>query len=158
MPRRFVQDNLLVIDWLKNHGVSFEFVKLLAHPDPLRWTERFDQQARHYQIRFMRWSHPHHELDGRSWSRTPAFCTFYSMGSGLTGSPLAIDVMSSLLRDMDCSEAPFPEWCDEFGYDPDSMRAHHIWELCRSEAEQMRKFFTPDELIELGQIPEIKDR
>ena len=56
----------------------------------------------------------------------------------------------SFLSDALAGEQDFIEFCDEFGYDWDSLSAHRIWKACQRSAKQVQGFdLTEEELINL---------
>lgn len=46
----------------------------------------------------------------------------------------------------------FEEFCNEFGYDSDSIKAYKMWKASLSQYKKECEFFTEDELEELGYI------
>jgi hypothetical protein len=48
--------------------------------------------------------------------------------------PLLSDIVSSVMLDGSTfvNGLSFSEWCDEYGYDDDSIKAHKMWEQCDS--------------------------
>jgi hypothetical protein len=61
----------------------------------------------------------------------------YSMGSTHKGKPRLEDVLYSLA--IDASDEDFEEWCHSFGYEPDSISAHKIWEKCRDIVKDFKR-------------------
>lgn len=69
-----------------------------------------------------------------------------------TGEPLtAYDVLACISSDAYCPDT-FEDFCGEFGYEPDNRKAFALFKRCAAFAEQLRKFFTADELEQLGEI------
>ena len=62
----------------------------------------------------------------------------YHMGSAHTGEPRLADVLESLRMDANSPDS-FTEFCDEFGYDADSIKALKIWKACVSIKIRIRK-------------------
>ncbi len=57
--------------------------------------------------------------------------------------PTVIDILSNVHMncvDMDNNE-PFAEWCRNYGYDDDSIKHKELYERCRQEFFDFRKFF-----------------
>lgn len=55
-------------------------------------------------------------------------------------------VLWSLIREAECSDMRFGEWCQELGYDGDSRRVYRIWESMRDSAAELRRVFSAREL------------
>ena len=60
--------------------------------------------------------------------------------------PTNADIMYSLLLDADAANESFSSWCDNFGYDDDSIKALNIYKVCCEEAVTLRKTFTRDQV------------
>ena len=60
--------------------------------------------------------------------------------------PTNADIMHSLLLDADAADQAFNEWCDNYGYDNDSMKAFKMYQACCEEAVNLRKTFTREQL------------
>jgi hypothetical protein len=63
--------------------------------------------------------------------------------------PEAYDVLAGL--DSQIYDT-FKEFCDEFGYDSDSMKAHEIWISVNELAKKLQGFFNEQELEALSNI------
>lgn len=63
--------------------------------------------------------------------------------------PKTSDVMYSILSDIQAADSSFNNWCTEFGYDNDSMRAFKIYQTCCEYAVQVRKCFTPEQIRDM---------
>lgn len=59
--------------------------------------------------------------------------------------PTAASVLYSLLLDSSGAEQNFLDWCSEYGYDSDSMKAHKIYTGCCEQLQKVRVFFTNEE-------------
>lgn len=59
--------------------------------------------------------------------------------------PLAADVLYSVLSDANAGDMGHEEFCDNYGYDPDSIKAKKIWEECTNVHYKLRGFFTPEQ-------------
>jgi hypothetical protein len=68
-------------------------------------------------------------------------------GSGAVA-PSAADVLYSMLADAEAASMTFDVWCDEFGYNSDSIKASSTYKACVEMAE-MLKGFTLDQIAEL---------
>ncbi len=80
--------------------------------------------------------------------------TFYSGGSCFAVSPTAASVLYSLLLDSDCGHELFEDFCDNFGYDQDSIKALEIYKACQKNAKQLNNMFTQKQLEELRELLE----
>lgn len=56
--------------------------------------------------------------------------------------PTAASVLYCLLLDADAINESFFEWCDSFGYDNDSMKAHSIYLACQGIARKLNNVFS----------------
>ncbi len=63
--------------------------------------------------------------------------------------PVAADVLYSLLLDSDAAAMSFNDWCSDFGYDNDSIKALTTYQACCKSAEELRKIFKRETLAEL---------
>ena len=60
--------------------------------------------------------------------------------------PTVADVLHSLLSDASAANENFAEWCDNYGYDSDNMKAFGIYKACLETAVALRKYFTREQL------------
>jgi hypothetical protein len=63
----------------------------------------------------------------------------------------AYDVLACISSDASCPET-FEEFCSEFGYDTDSIKAQKLHKSCLAFALKLRGFFTEQEIAELQEI------
>lgn len=49
------------------------------------------------------------------------------------------DVIHSLLMDASACEQSFEDWCSEYGYDSDSIKALETYRACQKNADKLRK-------------------
>lgn len=88
--------------------------------------------------------------DGKTYSGT--------FGQSITDSrsgkvPRPYDVLASLSADIGHGEyQSFEEFCDTFGYDQDSMKAHKIYNAVEKERQGITKLYSEKELDKLGEI------
>lgn len=75
-----------------------------------------------------------------------AFATYQKV------SPKLADVMYSLLSDSSAMDETFADWCGNFGYDDDSIKALETYQACVKIGQSLSKAFTPAELQELREI------
>lgn len=65
----------------------------------------------------------------------------YSVGSAVK-KITTVDVVYSLLADY--TEDTFPDWCPNYGYDTDSVKARSTYEACLSNGETVKKLLGED--------------
>lgn len=64
--------------------------------------------------------------------------------------PTIADVVNSLACDASCVDGrTFSEWCMEFGYDDDSIKAKQTYEACQRISEELREFLGRVEFLHL---------
>jgi len=63
--------------------------------------------------------------------------------------PTAYDILACLSG---YEPGTFRQWCDEYGYDTDSMKAHKIYMAVQEEWEGMCRLFTAEEREKLAEI------
>ena len=71
----------------------------------------------------------------------PELHAFYSQGPAIEREPEAADVLACIANDaasVDCND--FETWAAEFGYDSDSRRAERIFNACREERRNLKRF------------------
>lgn len=57
--------------------------------------------------------------------------------------PSIDDILYSLVLDAESGSYSFKDWCDNFGYDEDSLKALDIYRACQKISKKVRKFI-PD--------------
>ena len=62
--------------------------------------------------------------------------------------PELADVLHSLALDASALGVSFDEWCEEFGYDQDSRKAHAIYSDCVDYGHKLRRMLDLDKLQE----------
>jgi hypothetical protein len=66
--------------------------------------------------------------------------------------PKVSDVLYSLILDASASDENFDDWCDNFGYSSDSIKALNIYKQCLDTARALRKHFSPDTLRQVREL------
>lgn len=90
----------------------------------------------------------------------PLFVTQYYTGVGLIKKPVVMntpvpktpcnkDIMHSLLLDASAGSESFNDWCDNFGYESDSIKAFNTYQHCCNTAKELSKLFTRAELADM---------
>ncbi len=65
-------------------------------------------------------------------------------GVGITSGPDKISCLDSLLSDAQAGEQSFDEFCGDFGYDEDSIKARRTWKACQRMAKKVRALLGND--------------
>lgn len=60
--------------------------------------------------------------------------------------PKVADVLHSLILDASAANENFHDWCANYGYSDDSIKAMNIYKSCLETAQALRKHFSPDTL------------
>jgi hypothetical protein len=115
-----------VADFVTKHGIKLTTTKVPFRTDGTG-TE-WHKDASHFACELSR-------ADNRAVVR---FC--YSQGTGIKGRPQAADTLDSLKSDASSAAEDFESWADEYGYDPDSRKAHATWEACRKVRRDLIAF------------------
>jgi hypothetical protein len=87
-----------------------------------------------------------YDWDHYAWTVTINSATFtYRMGLahktrfGQPTPPKQDDVLHSLFMDAQCGSLSFNDFCSEFGYDNDSLKAFDTYRGCMESGEKLRK-------------------
>jgi len=68
--------------------------------------------------------------------------------------PTSADVLYCLLLDSAAADQSFGDWCADYGYSDDSMRALETYKACCNSAKQLLRIFTREQLAELRTLLE----
>lgn len=66
--------------------------------------------------------------------------------------PSAADVLYSLVSDSSALDMSFSDWCDEYGYSSDSLKAFDTYRQCCEIAKQLRLIFKRDALAKMREL------
>ncbi|WVS24601.1 hypothetical protein PSPHG_CDS_0120 [Pseudomonas phage Psxphi15] len=66
--------------------------------------------------------------------------------------PQAASVLYSILSEAQGAEQNFLDWCGDFGYDTDSMKAHATYTACCEILQKVRAFFTNEERAAMQEL------
>jgi hypothetical protein len=66
--------------------------------------------------------------------------------------PAIADVLYSLFMDASASDENFHDWCDNFGYSDDSIKALNTYKQCLDVATALRKYFSPEQRAQIQSI------
>ena len=87
-------------------------------------------QANHYKLKLKK--------DGKQ------FSTFFSQGIGIQGEPKLEGVLECLQVDARSAEYGFSDFCAEFGYDVDSIKAYKTYKACGRIRGKLYNFLGSD--------------
>lgn len=74
----------------------------------------------------------------------------FSQGSAIKNRPTLDDILNSLSIDtMNIEEESFELWCDDFGYNSDSMKAYKIYKSCLDESKHLKELLGTQGIQEL---------
>ena len=59
--------------------------------------------------------------------------------------PTIADVLHSLFLDASAADLNFHDWCAEYGYSDDSIKALNTYKACLDTATALRKHFSPEQ-------------
>jgi len=79
---------------------------------------------------------------GKQWITT--YYTGTSQRNKRTGRPMqptVADVMCSLFNDASAADENFSDWCDNYGYSDDSIKALNMYKACTEIAKNLRRQF-----------------
>ena len=66
--------------------------------------------------------------------------------------PHIAGILHSLTLDSSANDYSFNDWCDNFGYESDSIKALNNYQACCNTAKELSKLFTSGELIVLSEL------
>ena len=66
--------------------------------------------------------------------------------------PCAADVIYSLLSDSEAGDMAFSDWCENFGYSNDSIKALNTYRACEEIGRSLRKVFSAKQVAELREV------
>lgn len=66
--------------------------------------------------------------------------------------PFAAAVLYCLVLDSSANDQSFDNWCEEYGYSNDSMKAFKTYQQCCETAEKMRKIFTREQAQYISEL------
>lgn len=68
------------------------------------------------------------------------YTTVYSMGIGIGHAPELNEVLDCLASDAaGVNGRSFEEWANDYGFDPDSIKAHEIYRACRRTSKNLSR-------------------
>lgn len=66
--------------------------------------------------------------------------------------PKVADVLHSLILDASAADENFHDWCANYGYSEDSIKAMNTYKACLEVAQALRKHFSPDTLRQVREL------
>lgn len=66
--------------------------------------------------------------------------------------PTQASFLSCMLMDGQAIDTSFKSWCDEFGFNSDSMKHFRMYEYCCEIGEKLRKIFSNQEIQRLNEL------
>lgn len=66
--------------------------------------------------------------------------------------PKVADVLHSLILDASAADENFHDWCANYGYSDDSIKAMNTYKACLEVAQALRKHFAPDTLRQVREL------
>ena len=66
--------------------------------------------------------------------------------------PTVADVLYSLFMDASAADYNVQDWCEEFGYSDDSIKALNMYKACLDTATALRKYFSPEQRAAIQSI------
>lgn len=76
----------------------------------------------------------------------------YFTGIGHREAPKFTGVLHSLVLDASAADENFNDWCANFGYDNDSIKALNTYQECLAVAEKLSQCFTREELEQIREL------
>lgn len=139
-------------DFLDKFGIKFRAT--LSDIKPAPW----EPAGHHYRVTLSRNRITRDQVGG-NWDnglKTPTRIVFDFWGSiadAKSGKLTvdAYDVLACISGDVNCPES-FEDFCSEYGYDRDSIKALQSFRRCSAFAKRLRSFFTAEEIEQLQEI------
>lgn len=127
-------------DFLDRFGIKFRAT--LSDSKVAPWHDKYDHERHHFRIC----------LSKKGGGRI-VFDFFESKAHSDSGSlaTTPYSVLACISGDAYCPE-DFKEFCDEYGYESDSIKALQMFRRCSAFGRRLRNFFTAKELEELSEI------
>ena len=132
--------------FLTKHGIKFRAT--LSDSKPPSWAEDGENHGHHYRVTLSKAKREHYHKSDRI--TFDFWASIADMEAGIqTVTPY--DVLACISSDATVPET-FKEFCGEFGYEEDSIKALQMFRRCAGFGKRLRAFFTTEELEALQQI------
>lgn len=136
--------------FLKKHGIKFRAT--LSDSKTPAWEES-GKDHRHFRVTLSRGDVPAWKAANQCNLSRITFDFFGSQadaGKGIKTTD-AYSVLACISSDVNCPET-FEDFCGDYGYEEDSIRALQAFRRCSRFAKRLREFFTASELEGLSEI------
>ncbi len=134
-------------DFLTKHGIKFR-ATLSDSKSPAWAKEDGERSGHHYRVTL---SHAaHHANSSRKRLVFDFWGSIADAEKGIT-TITAYDVLACISSDVHCA-ATFEDFCVEFGYETDSIKALQTFRRCSAFGKRLRAFFTQAEIEQLQEI------
>jgi len=81
-----------------------------------------------------------------------AYKNYIRTASWVIYKPCEADVLYCLLSDTDAGMCTFSEFCNEFGYDSDSIKAFKTYQACQESTDKIKSLFNSKQIEELKEL------
>lgn len=123
-------------DFCREYGITATSVRVDVNPNFLGEQNKFD----HWKVT-LKFSAP---ARGEKRASTVRMSTYFSKGFGHKGAePKADEVLDCMVGDGYLGQT-FEEFCDDFGYSDDSIKAKKTWQACQRNLLRLNKFLGDD--------------
>jgi hypothetical protein len=112
-------------DFIAERHITMSAERVSSNPnmDDDQWAE----DASHWRITFR--------------INAASFETYFSQGSAHTEAPTAADVLDCLASDASTvTDLDFEEWAGELGYNPDSIKDLHTYNVIKAQSDALKLF------------------
>lgn len=135
--------------FLASNGIKLSAT--LSNSKTAPWSDD-GQDRNHYRITLSRPSIPAWKAANQCGCPRITFDFWDSIANSEQGkAPAAYDVFACIGGDVNCPDT-FQDFCAEYGYDSDSLKALKTFKRCSAFAKRLREFFTSAELEQLAEI------
>lgn len=148
-------------DFLQKHGIKFRATLSDSKPAPWELDEKpFKTEPHHFRVTLSRsknapelYQMPVNNFPQKTRPPRLVFDFWSSIADAEKGikTVTAYDVLACISGDMNCPET-FKDFCGDYGYEEDSIKALQTFRRCASFGKRLRAFFTPQEIEELSEI------
>jgi len=110
-----------ISEFIKDNNILISSKLISENPNNKDWVN-----ANHYKVKLKNGS--------------KSMSIYYSQGYGIKHEPNALSVLDCLRSDAICNDLNFNDFCAEFGYDSDSIKANKIYKACLKNTVKLKKF------------------